>query len=117
MGKLSSIIFTEKQQKEAEVLGHKIVFKSLTTRDTLSLNLDYKTITGEANAAEGIDAKAMLGNMLEMLSASIVSIDGIAPDNKAETMEFLLNQEQATILELFSKSSIGGVVTAEEIKN
>jgi hypothetical protein len=116
MGKLSSIVFNTVQQKEVEVMGHKIVFRNLTTRDALSMNLDYKTIAG-AKEGEGIDAKAMLGNMLEMLASSIVSIDGVESENKADAMEFLLNQEQATVIELFSKSTMGSGVTAEELKN
>ena len=114
MGELSKIVFTPRQEKEVEVLGHKVVFRGLTTRDTLEMNWDYAALTDkEADQ----NPKLMLKNMIEMLAPSIVSIDGAVPENKAEAMEFLLNQNQATVIELFSKSSIVPSTTAEEIKN
>ena len=113
MGNLAKIVFSAKQEKEVEVLGHKVVFRSLTTRDSLEMDFDYAELAKEENKN---NPKAMLKNMIELLAASIVSIDGVAPENRQETKEWLLDQEQTSVIEIFTKSTIIPTST-EEIKN
>jgi len=125
MGELSKVIFKEVAVKEIEVLGHKIVIRGLTTRDSLEMDVDYTDIMketpkakeGEETKEPAINLKAMIQNMIEVLSSIIVSIDGITPDNRNETKAFLLDQEQSIVSEIFSKADVYSTKAAEEIKN
>ena len=119
MGELSKLVFKEVQQSDIEVMGHKIVLRSLTTRDSLEMDVDYANMLEETKEGEEpkVDMKAMIKNMVEMLSSIIVSIDGIKPENREETKDFLLSQEQSVLSEIFSKADVYGSKVAEEIKN
>jgi hypothetical protein len=111
---LKNIIFTPTPVKEIEYLGHKIVIKALTLRDTLEMNLDFKAMS---STAEDADLKSMLSNTIELLCSVIVSVDGEKPDNREDTREFLLAQGQKDIMELFKLANVFDGDQKETIKN
>jgi hypothetical protein len=109
---ISKIVFSKDVEKEIEVGGHKIVVRKLTTRDTLGLEVDMSAL-GDEKA----DIKTMLTSTIDILSSIIVSVDGEKSEGKEDAKEFLLNLEQKYISEIFTKASIGGDVTEQELKN
>ncbi len=94
--KLNEIVFKPILTQEFEVLGKKVILKELTTKD--NLEMDYSSFQ-----TENVNVKDILKMALDILSYSIVSIDGIVPENAKETREFLLNQEQSIVLDLLTK--------------
>jgi hypothetical protein len=109
---ISKIVFSKDAEKEIEVGGHKIVIRKLTTRDTLGLEVDMSAL-GDEKA----DLKTMLASTIDILSSTIVSVDGEKADGKEDAKEFLMNLEQRFVTEIFTKSQIGGEVTEQELKN
>lgn len=111
---LAGIVFSPSQERVIEYKGHKVVVRNLTTKDTIEMSLDFKSMTAES--ADETSIKAMLSNVVEILSSIIISIDEQKPDNREEAKNFLLNQSQNDVMELFKQANVFGV-TGEEIKN
>jgi hypothetical protein len=109
---LAKVIFKEAPTKEFEVMGKKIVVRGLTTRDTIEMDIDFEAMSN----SNGGDIKLILKNIIEMLASTLVSIDGQTPDNRADAKEFLLNQEQEVVMEIFKQSDLFGTKATEEIK-
>ncbi len=97
MGKLNDIIFKQSITKEFEVLGKKVILRTLTTKD--NLDMDYTSF----QTSEELNIKDILKTGLDILSRSLVSIDGVVPESAQETKDFLLNQDQSVIIDLLSK--------------
>ena len=110
MGKLSQMVFDPQIQKEYELKGHKIVLKSLTTKDTV--NLEY-TVDGEENP----NVQHVLKAAIELLSTSLVSIDGEKPDNLDEARLFFVNQTPNIVFEFLNKYREMNQEVEGEIKN
>lgn len=108
MGKLSDIVFKASLTKEFDVMGHKVVLRSLTTKDTIELNLEDKS---------DFKTKDLLEFALKILSKAIVSIDGIVPDNGEEVIKYLETQDAEVVLNLLSKYQDISNVSETEIKN
>lgn len=103
----------ESKEFEVEIKGqkHKIVLRPLNTIDTLQMNLAMIT-------QENPDTKALLGDAIEMLSRSIVSIDGQTPDSQEEIKQLLLTKTQAgDVFKILGKFQSLGEAAEEEIKN
>jgi len=108
---LSSIIFTQEPSKVFEVEGHKFVVKKLTARDSLQLDNAIENVGNEK-----ADFKTMFSAFIDLLSVTIVEVDGIKAESKEDTKEFLLNLEQQHINEIFRKAQIFGEVQTDELK-
>ncbi len=111
MRKLNDIVFRPVATREFEILGKKIILKALTTRDNLQMEFGSFENNAEVNI------KDILKMAIDILSYSLVSIDGIAPENPAETKEYLLNQEQTIVLDLLTKYQTMMEEGKEQIKN
>ena len=110
---LASIVFKAPEAKEIEVMGHKIYIKTLNTKDTLAMDFDYSKI------AEDQSIKGILTGAVELLSSMITKIDDIEIKDRSENKEFLLNQEQSVIMEIFTKADFNQTsgVPEEDLKN
>lgn len=112
---LEKLVWGGEVTKEFDVkiggVDRKFVLRSLNTGDTLSMSLNLMN-------QEKPDTVAILKDSVEMLSRSIVSIDGNIPDSPEETKAFLLKKTQTSdifaILEKFQ--SLSDVIQAE-VKN
>jgi hypothetical protein len=109
MSELANFAFKEIVKKEIECSGHKVMMKALTTRDSINMNV--------VDLDENSSAKQILNNSIELLSYSILSIDGITPDNSGEIKTMLENQPPEVIMELLSKYQEFVSASAKEIKN
>ena len=112
MGNLSKIVFGKNVEHSFELEGHTFVVRKLTARDVMNLEIDASEMQKEE-----VTLKTMLQSTIDVLASVIVSIDGEVPDNKAETKEWLLGQEQSLINEIFTKSEIYGKDLSEDLKN
>jgi len=101
-------VFKPIQQKEYEIMGKKVVLKTLKTKDTMEMNISIK---------EDMKSNDLLRFAVELLSVAIVSIEGIVPDNVSQTKEFLENQESSIVFEIFNKYQELSNVSGEELKN
>lgn len=108
---LAKVIFKENPTKEFEVMGKKVVVRGLTTKDTLDMDIDF-----EQMSSDSANIKFMLKNVIEILASILVSIDGNTPDNREESKEFLLNQSQDVVMEIFKQADVFGTKNADEIK-
>ncbi len=110
---LADIVFKAPETKEIEVMGHKISIKTLTTKDTLEMDFDYSQL-GEDQSIKGI-----LTGAVELLASMIVKIDDIEIKERNDIKEFLLNQEQSVIMEIFTKADFNQTsgVPEAELKN
>ncbi len=89
----------------------KFVLRSLSTDDSLEMDLHVVQ-------SEKPDMKAILADSIEMLSRSIVSIDGNFPDSAAETKEFLKKKTQpGDVFNILDKFQTLGQEVQEEVKN
>lgn len=116
---LANISFSKNPQREIVVMDKKIVIRSLTTKDTLEMNVDYAAFAAAGEdgkeGKENFDIKKMLSNVVEILSSSIVSIDGQVPDSREELKSFLLAQEQEVVLAIFKEANQNNIQA--ELKN
>ena len=113
MGNLDQLTFSEPEQKEFELDGHKWVLREASSGDQLSMNADFdkqreemKTVDEEGNevvdeAKANANLKILLNNIIELLSYTIVSIDGIVPENPEATKAFLLKKKSKLAFDLF----------------
>lgn len=108
MSKLSEIVFKPVQSKEFDVMGKKVLLRSLNTRDTIELDLEVK---------EEFKTNELLEFGVKILSRAVVSIDGVTPDNPAETKAFLESQESSVVFEILAKYQELTTVGKEELKN
>jgi hypothetical protein len=102
-------------QKEFEIKiknkDRKIVLRALNTEDTLGMDLNTMT-------RENSDTKAILQDAVQILSRSIVSIDGQVPDSPEETRDFLMKSTQpGDIFNLLGKFQTLTEVIEQEVKN
>jgi len=111
---LSSIVFKEHPTREFEALGKKIVVRGITARDTLDMDMDLLDFMTKEGT--DIDLRTTVKGMIEYLSAAIVSIDGEKPENKEETKNFLLDQEQGVVIQIFAAANAQEIQTAAEVK-
>ncbi len=111
MSKLSEIVFKPVLSKEVESFGHKVTLRALNTKDNIDLDL-RPTPDGEK-----LNNKDVLVLATKILSTSLVSVDGIVPDNSKEVIDFLEQQDSEVVLDLLSKYQEMTGVTEEEIKN
>jgi len=108
MSKLSEIVFKSVQSKEFDVMGKKVLLKSLTTKDSIDLDIEIK---------ESSTTKELLQFALKVLSRAIVSIEGITPDNHEECIGFLESQESEVVLALLTKYQELSSVDGSDLKN
>jgi hypothetical protein len=109
MGKLSNFVFKDIVRKEIECMGKKIEIKALSTRDTMAMNI------GDFN--EKMNTKEILNYAIELLSHSIVSVDGTSPDDKKDTREMLENQAPEVVFDILEKYNKFIGESSEQIKN
>jgi hypothetical protein len=98
---------------EVELAGQmrKIVLRSLSTEDSLSMELNIMN-------QEKPDTRAILADAVEMLSRSIVSIDGLSPDSAEETKQFLLKKTQTgDVFKILDKFQSLSADIQAEVKN
>lgn len=108
MSKLSEIVFKPVQSKEFEVMGKKVVLKSLTTKDTIELNIEVK---------EGFTSTQLLSFALTLLSRAVVSVDGVVPESPADVIKFLEAQDSSVVFAILGKYQELTQIDVEEIKN
>ena len=109
MSKLAEMTFKPIITKEFEVMGKKILLRTLTTKDTLELDLNSQT--------EKPNLKDLLSFGVDTLSHCIVSVDGVTPDSVAECKEFLLKQDQGVVIQILNKYQSMLTDASAEIKN
>jgi len=107
MSKLNDIVFKSVQSKEFDVMGKKVLIKTLTTKDNIELDVELR---------EDIKTSELLVIAVKILSRAIVSIDGIVPDNAEETKGFLESQESSVVFKLLEKYQELNNVEDEVIK-
>lgn len=98
---------------EVEINGtkHLIVLRSLNTEDTLGMDLNIMN-------QEKPDTRAILADAIQMLSRSIMSIDGNIPDSPEETKQFLLKKTQTgDVFKMLDKFQSLTADIQEEVKN
>jgi len=111
---LSSIVFKENPTREFEALGKKIVIRGITARDTLDMDMDLlEFMTKEGDE---IDLRTTVKGMIEYLAAAIISIDGEKPESKEETKNFLLDQEQGIVIQIFAAANAEAAEAIQEAK-
>ena len=101
------------QPFDVEINGktHNIVLRTLTTEDSLAMDLNIMS-------EDKPDTKMILADAIEMLSRAIVSIDGNIPDGVEETKAFLLKRTQTgDVFRILDKFQSLGSVVQEEAKN
>ena len=114
---LSNIVFKANPTREIEVLGKKIVVKSLTTKDTLAMDIDLLDFMGSSGDKDASpDLKTVVRGMIEFLSVAIVSIDGEVSSSKEETKEFLLNQDYGIVTAIFAAVNKDQASEVTEVK-
>ena len=112
---LEQLVWGKEIVKEFDVTmqgaARKFVLRSLTTEDTLAM--DLKIMNTEKPGTRDI-----LADAVEMLSRSIVSIDGVKPDSPEETKSFLLKKLQTNdVFALLEKFQSLTDSVAAEVKN
>ena len=110
MSKLSEIVFKPIIQKEIESFGHKVLLKTLDTKDNIELDIE---VSGE----QKFSTKDLLVLGVKILSRAIISIDGVVPDNAEETKSYLEKQPTEVVFDLLNKYQSLSGVTEKEIKN
>ncbi len=106
---LENILFKPVIQKEFDSFGHKVVLKTLTTKDNMEMDFN-------AEKLDLTNSKNLLTFSINILSFSIVSIDGILPEGKEDTIKFLQNQAPEVVFDILDKYK-SLTDNTEEIKN
>lgn len=96
MGKLSELAFSKTLQKEFNIGGHKVVFRTLTTEDNLKLNY-----LNDKEDDKNLGYKESILATVELLSLVLVSVDGVPNEDREDTSIFLKNLSPADFGEFF----------------
>jgi hypothetical protein len=97
MAKLSEIAFSKTLQKEFNIGGHKVVFRTLTTDDNLKLSY----IDERADDNKSMGYKDSILATVEILSLVLVSVDGVVNEDVADAAIFLRGLSPADFAEFF----------------
>ena len=95
MAKLSEIVFSPSVRQEFDIAGHKVVFRALTTRDNIDMNLNMED-------KENYTVAESLEMTVALLTQALVSVDGAESESKEESRTFLLNLSPAHLTEFFT---------------